>query len=112
MKKLTRKSVNIDVGMDAGVDVGQASSSTEQRLGLFGKAVNRRTFLRHSGVATGGAALASVAAPTMISKVRAAETSPKADVKNRGEAIGLHALLCWLWCRSRGAGRSLDGSGT
>ena len=73
MKKLTRKSVNMDVG--------QASSSTEQRLGLFGKAVNRRTFLRHSGVATGGAALASVAAPTMISKVRAAETSPKADVK-------------------------------
>jgi formate dehydrogenase major subunit len=73
MKKLTRKSVTADVEQD--------SASTGPRLGLFGKAVNRRTFLRHSGVATGGAALASVAAPTMISKVRAAETSPKADVK-------------------------------
>jgi len=79
MKKLTRKSPLTDVGQ---------AESTEQRLGLFGKAVNRRTFLRHSGVATGGAALASVAAPTMISKVRAAETSPKADVKTEVK----------LWC--------------
>ena len=49
-------------------------------IGLFGKAVNRRTFLRHSGVAAGGATVASIAAPTMIKKVRAAETSPKAEV--------------------------------
>ena len=48
--------------------------------GLFGRAVNRRTFLRHSGVTAGGAALATVAAPTMVKKVRAAETSPKDDV--------------------------------
>ena len=45
--------------------------------GLFGRAVNRRTFLRHSGVTAGGAALATIAAPSMVKKVRAAETSPK-----------------------------------
>ena len=48
--------------------------------GLFGRAVNRRTFLRHSGVTAGGAALATVAAPAMVSKVRAAELSPKSGV--------------------------------
>ena len=48
--------------------------------GLFGRAVNRRTFLRHSGITAGGAAIASVAAPAMIGKVRAAENIPKPDV--------------------------------
>jgi len=51
------------------VSAGDSSAG----LGLFGRAVNRRTFLRHSGVTAGGAALATVAAPAMVSKVRAAE---------------------------------------
>ena len=48
--------------------------------GLFGRAVNRRTFLRNSGITAGGAAIASVAAPAMVGKVRAAENTPKSDV--------------------------------
>lgn len=68
--KLTKK-------VQSGETNGQAESSG---IGLFGRAVNRRTFLRHSGVAAGGATIASIAAPTMVKKVRAAETAPKADV--------------------------------
>ena len=62
------------------IQSGDQSSAESSGVGLFGKAVNRRTFLRHSGVAAGGATVASIAAPTMIKKVRAAETSPKAEV--------------------------------
>lgn len=50
-----------------------------QGVGLFGHAVNRRTFLRHSGVTAGGAALATIAAPAMVTKVRAAETTAPKD---------------------------------
>ncbi len=61
--------------------IGSANQAVpNQGIGLFGQAVNRRTFLRHSGVTAGGAALATIAAPAMVSKVRAAETSPKADI--------------------------------
>ena len=51
--------------------VDQGALSTDAKgAGLFGRAVNRRTFLRHSGVTAGGAAIASIAAPTMVKKVR------------------------------------------
>jgi len=63
----------------AGPDVS-AEGGSSAGLGLFGHAVNRRTFLRHSGVTAGGAALATVAAPAMVKKVRAAETAPKDGV--------------------------------
>jgi len=42
--------------------------------------VNRRTFLRHSGVTAGGAALATVAAPSMVKRASAA-TEPKPGVE-------------------------------
>ena len=65
--------------------IGSASSEPTQGSqpgnGLFGQAVNRRTFLRHSGVTAGGAALATIAAPSMVKKVRAAETTPKDGVE-------------------------------
>ena len=58
----------------------ETSGDEHAGVGLFGQAVNRRTFLRHSGVTAGGAALATIAAPAMVKKVRAAETSPKEGV--------------------------------
>ncbi len=75
--KLTRKTSS--EAKDHQADDSGAGLSA--RNGLFGRAVNRRTFLRHSGVTAGGAALATVAAPAMVKKVRAAETSPKEDVE-------------------------------
>ena len=71
--KLTKKVIS-----DSGV---QSPSSESKGSGLFGRAVNRRTFLRHSGVTAGGAAIASIAAPSMVKKVRAAERTPKPDVE-------------------------------
>jgi len=67
--KLTKKTVDTDLG-----------GEVRRGRGLFGKAVNRRTFLHHSGVAAGGAALASVAAPRMIKKAHAEGNTPKSDV--------------------------------
>ena len=57
------------------------TEETNSSAGLFGRAVNRRTFLRHSGVTASGAALATIAAPTMVKKVRAAENIPKEGVE-------------------------------
>ena len=59
----------------------QNDGSSGSGAGLFGRAVNRRTFLRHSGVTASGAALATIAAPTMVKKVRAAENFPKEGVE-------------------------------
>jgi len=48
---------------------------------LLGSAVNRRTFLRNSGITAGGAALAVGVGPSMLKKASAAETSPKSAVE-------------------------------
>ncbi len=50
---------------------------------LFGNTVNRRTFLRNSGITAGGAAIAVAGGPGLLSKVHAAESAdnrPKADL--------------------------------
>jgi len=49
----------------------QASSSN----GMLGEAVNRRTFLRNSGITAGGAALAFSGGTSMLKKAQA--TAPK-----------------------------------
>ena len=49
--------------------------------GLLGVAVDRRTFLRGSGLAAGGAAVLAAGGPTMLTKARAADTQPKAGVE-------------------------------
>ena len=56
--KLTRK--------DAG-EQGQSAAN------LFGSAINRRTFLRNSGITAGGAAVVVSAGPSMLRKAHAAE---------------------------------------
>lgn len=69
--KLRKKSSSIDTG---------GASQLANRLS--GQAINRRGFLRNSGLTAGGAALAMTAGPAMLQKATAAEggTSPKAGV--------------------------------
>ena len=58
---------------------GESLASTSQ--GLLGVSVNRRTFLKNSGLTAGGAALAVSAGPSMMRKAQAAENYPKAGVE-------------------------------
>ncbi len=52
------------------------------RESLTGRSVNRRTFMRHSGLAAGGAALTSLAAaPGMMRKAQAAKTDRTGEIK-------------------------------
>jgi formate dehydrogenase major subunit len=46
-----------------------------------GGVMNRRTFLKHSGVVMGGAAVASLATPGMIRKAQAAPAAGQGEVK-------------------------------
>lgn len=62
-----------------------ASTST----GLLGVSVNRRTFLRNSGLTAGTAALAVSAGPGMLKKARAADTYAK-----QGVATELKHSIC------------------
>jgi len=48
--------------------------------GLLGVSVNRRTFLRNSGITAGGAALAVASGPSMLKKARAAENYAREGV--------------------------------
>ncbi|MEE9320697.1 MAG: molybdopterin-dependent oxidoreductase [Granulosicoccus sp.] len=73
--KLTRKSSAQGVQIDATASAKQNSAS------LLGRAINRRTFLKNSGITAGGAALAVGVGPSMLKKAEAAETSPKAGVE-------------------------------
>ncbi|MBX2836441.1 MAG: molybdopterin-dependent oxidoreductase [Gammaproteobacteria bacterium] len=68
------------------------------RNSMLGSAVDRRTFLRNSGLTAGGAALAIGAGPSMLRKANAAsaDNSPKADV----ETIKVHSICthCSVGC--------------
>jgi len=61
-------------------DAPSAVTTPSGRPGLMGVAVDRRTFLRSSGLAAGGAAVLAGTGGTMLKKARAAEIAPKADV--------------------------------
>jgi formate dehydrogenase major subunit len=55
---------------------------TEKAMaGLLGATVDRRTFLKRSGLTLGGAAAAGMLPPAMIRKANASETAPKAGVE-------------------------------
>ncbi len=76
-----------------------AAEKSTPALGLFGSAVNRRTFLRNSGITAGGAALTVSAGPAMLKKAHAAEdvdTKPKADL----ETTKVHSVCthCSVGC--------------
>ena len=70
----------------------QASSSN----GMLGEAVNRRTFLRNSGITAGGAALAFSGGTSMLKKAQAASTSPVAGAPT--EVIRSVCTHCSVGC--------------
>ncbi|MFK7855201.1 MAG: formate dehydrogenase subunit alpha [Granulosicoccus sp.] len=87
--KLKRKT-SVPPGNDAAQDLATAST------GLLGVTVNRRTFLKNSGITAGGAALAVTAGPSMLKKARAATTYAKADVPT--EQIHSICTHCSVGC--------------
>lgn len=65
--------------LDTDIDTGtQAVASVSVKTPFKGLSMDRRAFLKRSGVAMGGAAVASVVAPKMIKKADAAVTDPEA----------------------------------
>lgn len=74
--KLKRKSSS-----PATLSSGEAS--TNKSAGLLGASVDRRTFLKNSGLTAGGAALAVSAGPSMLKKARAAENYAKAGIETQ-----------------------------
>ena len=73
---------------------GSAQSPTGS--GLLGKPVSRRAFLRGSGLAVGGAAIAGVIPGTMMNKARAAKRvpDPRAEVKQVKTVCGHCSVGC------------------
>ncbi len=71
--KLTRKS-------DSSVNGVSRPSAGVKAASLLGTSVNRRSFLKNSGLTAGGAALAVGAGPSMLKKARAATTYAKEGV--------------------------------
>jgi formate dehydrogenase major subunit len=63
--------------------VATAAATGQSSIGLFGQAIDRRTFLRRSGLVLGGAAVATALPVSMMKKARAAvdNFAPKAGVK-------------------------------
>lgn len=63
--------------------------------GLLGKTVSRRAFLRGSGLAVGGAAVAGMMPGTMVKKARAARSiDPKAEIKQIKTICGHCSVGC------------------
>ncbi|MFT5893642.1 MAG: formate dehydrogenase major subunit [bacterium] len=87
--KLNRKSPAL-----ATPSFGESLASTS--TGLLGVTVNRRTFLKNSGLTAGGAALAISAGPSMLRKARAAENYAKAGVET--ELIHSICTHCSVGC--------------
>jgi len=58
-----------------------AANGKAEGLAAAGNAINRRAFLKRSGMTMGAGAAASMLAPSMMKKAKAAETSPKAGVE-------------------------------
>lgn len=92
--KLRRKNSDVDA---SGAKVS-AGSDGQSRNALLGSAVNRRTFLRNSGITAGGAALAVTTGPAMLKKASAADGShsPKAAI----ETTKIHSVCthCSVGC--------------
>ncbi len=72
------------------------SNASSAPAGLLGDAINRRTFLRNSGITAGGAALAFTGGPSMMKKAKAASTSPQAGVET--EVIRSVCTHCSVGC--------------
>jgi len=85
--KLTRKS-------DSPAPKTASNPSGAKAASLLGTAVNRRVFLKNSGLTAGGAALAIGAGPSMLKKARAADTYAKEGVETtRVSSICTHCSV-------------------
>ena len=62
-------------------------------LGFTGEPIDRRTFLRHSGLALGGAALVGTIPFSMMKQARAKATSPKEGVKQKSGTLSVPTAL-------------------
>jgi formate dehydrogenase major subunit len=80
--KLVKKSVTPLHTIDPGPEANPGP--------VTGLAVNRREFLRQSGLMTGGAVLAAGVAPGMMHRVRAADPTPA----NPGDAVRTARTIC------------------
>jgi len=76
--------------------LSEQSNASAAPSGLLGDAVNRRTFLRNSGITAGGAALAFTGGPSMMKKAKAGSTSPQAGVET--EVIRSVCTHCSVGC--------------
>lgn len=88
-RKLSRQQ---SPGRTSGADQSLASSS----VGLLGVTVNRRSFLKNSGLTAGGAALAVAAGPSMLKKARAADSYAKSGIET--EQIHSICTHCSVGC--------------
>ncbi|MDX5364045.1 MAG: twin-arginine translocation signal domain-containing protein, partial [Pseudazoarcus pumilus] len=73
------------------------NGSAPARLGagLLGKTVTRRNFLRGSGLAVGGVAVAGILPGTMVKKAKAARSiDPKAEIKKVKTVCGHCSVGC------------------
>ncbi|MDH3672686.1 MAG: formate dehydrogenase subunit alpha [Gammaproteobacteria bacterium] len=61
----------------------KAAEVSSSRSRFAGEAIDRRTFLRRSGLALGGAAVATTLPPLMMRKAQASMTAPKAGVDTK-----------------------------
>ena len=87
--KLTRKS-------DSPAPKTADNPSGAIAASLLGSSVNRRTFLKNSGLTAGGAALAVGAGPSMLKKARAATTYAKEGVET--ELVSSICTHCSVGC--------------
>jgi formate dehydrogenase major subunit len=71
------------------------TASAPLGAGLLGKTVTRRNFLRGSGLAVGGAAVAGILPGTMVKKAKAARSiDPKAEIKKVKTICGHCSVGC------------------
>ncbi|MEE9333194.1 MAG: molybdopterin-dependent oxidoreductase [Granulosicoccaceae bacterium] len=61
----------------------QLDQGAKAPRGLLGATVNRRSFLKNSGITGGGAALAFAGGPSMLTKAHATTAGPKAGVETK-----------------------------
>jgi len=89
--KLIRKTAT-----QASAQIDSLAPAQRSSSGLLGSTVNRRTFLKNSGLTAGGAALAFSAGPSMLKKARAADSYAKEGV----ETTQVHSICthCSVGC--------------
>ena len=90
-------------------DGAAQSRLTRSVSGMLGNTIDRRTFLRRSGIALGAGAVASQLPFYIMGKADAAQEAARRQAGS--QAHGLHALLGRMRDRRRGPERCMDPAG-